>query len=330
MGKLQKVALTGALATAAATVAYYEKKIKHRSYSGIEDIPEGRASRNITEGCLAVEGGSLRGLYASGVLDAFMLNDINLRTYIGVSAGAMCGFSYISGQIGRTARFNLSNRFNQQYIGLLAYAENLSPFGFKYAFSDRSNVEKFDMDRFMEEDRRYIAVATDIDSVEPVYFEKGHTEDIFMAIRASATLPTVSRPVTIDGHKYLDGGVTVNIPYRWPVDQDFEKIVVVRTREPSFRKVNADAALVPVMEQIYKSRPRLVEALKDESDRYNREVEELNALQEEGRVYVIAPSEHVTVTRMENDIEKIGSLYLLGLSDGFKQADAVKEYLGIR
>ena len=117
----KKTAGVLAAGAAAAGLAYYEKKIKYRSYSGIASVPRGTAGPGITEGCLAIEGGSLRGLYSAGVLDALMINGINMQTVIGVSAGAMDSFNYVSGQIGRTARFNLSNRYNQRYVGIGAY-----------------------------------------------------------------------------------------------------------------------------------------------------------------------------------------------------------------
>jgi len=164
--KLAKTVKTGLAATAVAgaAMAVYETKVKHFSYSKIDTIPSGSAPEQLVDGCIALEGGSLRGLYTAGVLDALMAEGVNLQTTVGVSAGAMCGFNYVSGQIGRTARFNLSNRFNQRYVGVGAYVENQSPFGFKYVFEDETNVEKLDRERFMDPARRFVAVATNIET----------------------------------------------------------------------------------------------------------------------------------------------------------------------
>ena len=91
-----------------------------QTYSKMDQIPQGNASENITEGCLVLEGGAFRGLYTQGVLDAMMQNDINLSCVIGVSAGALGGLNYVSGQIGRSARINLSYRHDSRYVGVKA------------------------------------------------------------------------------------------------------------------------------------------------------------------------------------------------------------------
>jgi len=93
------------------------KNLFEKTYSGISKIPSGRASDKLTEGCLVLEGGAFRGLYTQGFLDALMLADINLSCVIGVSAGALGGANYVSGQIGRSARINLNYRADSRYIG---------------------------------------------------------------------------------------------------------------------------------------------------------------------------------------------------------------------
>ena len=88
-------------------------------YSRLDEIPKGTASDKITEGCLVLEGGAFRGLYTQGFLDAMMENDINLSCVIGVSAGALSGMNYVSGQIGRSGRINLGFRHDSRYIGAM-------------------------------------------------------------------------------------------------------------------------------------------------------------------------------------------------------------------
>ena len=69
-------------------------------FRGLDQIPRGKASEDLIHGCLVLEGGAFRGLYTQGILDAMMLEDLNLDCVIGVSAGALSGVSYVSGQIG--------------------------------------------------------------------------------------------------------------------------------------------------------------------------------------------------------------------------------------
>lgn len=308
---------------------YYKDNIRNKSYSGIGRIPTENASEKITEGCLVLEGGSLRGLYTSGVLDALMENDINFQTTIGVSAGALNGANYVSGQIGRSARFNLSNRFNQRYFGIAAFIENRSPFGFRYMFSDTSNVESFNYKRFNDPKRRFVAVATNISTARPVYFEKNKCSDIFTAMRCSATLPVLSEPVHLEGGNFLDGGCSMPIAYQWAIDQGFEKIVVVRTRTRGFRKPEGTdgVATTKAEEFKYRNYPDFLQELKDGHKIYNRQCEELLRLEKEGRLFQITPSTPPTVSRLDSDLEKIGALYDLGVKDTNNIIPKLKEYL---
>ena len=114
------------------------------------------------------------------------------------------------------------------------------------------------------------------------------------ALRASASMPYVSRPVTVDGIPCLDGGCSLNIPYRWALEQGYEKIVVVRTRPASFRKKESDRAS-RLARRFYKSSPALAQAIAGSDARYNRECDELELLREQGRVYVISPSSSTSV-----------------------------------
>lgn len=309
--------------------SYYKDNIRNKSYSGIGRIPAENASEKILDGCIVLEGGSLRGLYTSGVLDALMENDMNFQTTIGVSAGALNGANYVAGQIGRSARFNLSNRFNQRYFGLAAFIENRSPFGFRYMFSDTSNVEPFNYKRFNDPSRRFVAVATNISTAKPVYFEKNKCSDIFTAMRCSATLPVLSEPVHLEGGNFLDGGCSMPIAYQWALDEGFEKIVVVRTRTRNFRKPEGEESITTTKAEEFKYRnyPDFLDELKRGHSIYNKQCDELEKLEKEGRIFVIAPSTPPTVSRLDSDLEKIGALYDLGVKDANEIIPSLKEYL---
>ncbi|MBQ8664515.1 MAG: patatin-like phospholipase family protein, partial [Mailhella sp.] len=154
-----------------------------KAYSRLAELPRGRASQNLTPGCLVLEGGALRGTYSVGVMDALMEADINLLCTLGVSAGALNGISYVSGQIGRSARSPLTYRHDQRYFGFRAYLRNASPFGFDFMFGELTyKLDPLDIERFMDPARRFVAVATDGRTGRPAFFEKGNSlEDIFIA-----------------------------------------------------------------------------------------------------------------------------------------------------
>ena len=163
-------------------------------------------------------------------MDALMEADVNLACTIGVSAGALNGISYVSGQIGRSARSPLRYRHDSRYFGLGAFLRNRTPFGFDFMFGELSRtLDPLDMTRFFRPERRFVAVATNCLTGKPEYFEKGRCPDIMLATRASSTMPYISQMVRMNGTPYLDGGCSCKIPFRWALDNGFRAVVIVKT-----------------------------------------------------------------------------------------------------
>jgi len=295
-----------------------------KTYSRIADIPKGTAGDQITEGCLVLEGGAFRGLYSQGVLDSMIINDINFRCVVGVSAGALGGINYFAGQIGRSARINLSYRHDSRYVGIKALLHSRSFLDVGFLTEERGILEPLDIDRIESSDRRFAAVATNCLTGEPEYFEKGKCTDIMLAVRASGTMPYISPMVMIDGTPYLDGGCSCKIPYQWALDQGYEKIVVVRTRDTGYRN-KEHSSRAPYL--FYRKYPEFARNLSESSNDYNRLCDEIEELNAQGRLMYIAPSEPVTVSRVEGDLEKLGALYWLGWNDCIAALDKLREYL---
>ena len=299
-----------------------------KAYSRLGELPRGRASTRLTPGCLVLEGGALRGTYSVGVMDALMEADINLQATVGVSAGALNGISYVSGQMGRSARSPLTYRHDQRYFGLRAYFRNKSPFGFDFMFGELTyKLDPLDIERFMDPARRFVCVATNCRTGQPEFFEKGDSlDDIFIATRASSTMPYISDMVDIKGQPYLDGGCSLKIPHRWALEQGYEKIVVIKTYPDGFRRDEKRGSRLASM--VYGKRwPELAAALARSNADYNHACDELDRLSAEGRVFTIAPSINMHIGRMEKDLEKLGEWYWLGYRDGMARMDALREYL---
>ncbi|MCR5109251.1 MAG: patatin family protein [Lachnospiraceae bacterium] len=300
--------------------------MSNRVYSGLKEIPEGTAGERIAEGCLVLEGGAFRGLYTQGFLDALMVNDINIRSVIGVSAGALSGMNYVSGQIGRSARINLGFRKDSRYVGVKALLHSKSIIDIGFLTENRGILEPLDKDRFMRPDRRFVAVTTNCLTGRDTYFEKGKCKDIIGAVRASATMPYISPMVMVEGEPYLDGGCSCKIPYRWALDQGYEKIIVIRTREADFRKKDKPDTLAS---RVYRKYPELSKSLSTSRMDYNHQCDEIEKLNKSGRIVRYAPSEHVEVSRIEKDMEKLGDLYHLGWDDCLAHLEEIKSYLNI-
>ena len=297
------------------------------AFSGSDRIPKGRAPDTITPGCLVLEGGAFRAVYGEGVLDALMRAGLNFQCTIGVSAGALNGFNYVSGQIGRAARINLNYRHDSRYVGLGAYRTSGSVIGFRFAFEDFDRIEPLDRARFFDPARRFLAVATDCRTGQPVYFEKGRCGDIFRAICASASMPYFSRPVEVDGITCLDGGCCQKIPYQWALDQNFEKIVLVRTLTMDFRR-EEKASDQKLANLVYGRKYPAFAAVQGQSAAAaNRQCDEIEALAAAGRIFVIAPSKDLGISKLEKDVNRLAAWYVLGYNDCKRALPALKAWL---
>lgn len=293
-------------------------------YSRIDEIPGGRASEKITRGCLVLEGGAFRGLYTQGFLDAMMLNDINISCVIGVSAGALSGMNYVSGQIGRSARINLTFRHDSRYVGTKALLHSHSILDISFLTEDRGILEPFDSESFYSREQRFIAVATNCITGNAACFEKGKCEDLLAGVRASASMPYISPMVMINGRPYLDGGCACKIPYCWALQKNFEKILVIRTRDIDYRKPEK-ISKAPFRR--YRKYKAFAKKLSRGNIIYNHQCDEIERLHKEGRLLRMAPSQEVLVARVEGDMEKLGDLYWLGYNDCLSNLDLIKDYL---
>ena len=299
---------------------------KTQVYSGIGKLPAGRASDIITEGCIVLEGGAFRGVYTSGVLDALMEEDINMRCTVGVSAGALNGVNYVSGQIGRSGRINLRYRHDSRYVGAKAIKKNKGIIGFDFVFGDMDKVPPLDKKRFMDKSRQFYIVATNLKTGKAEYLEKNSGIPPLRAVRASASMPFVSKPVVINGQPYLDGGCNCKISYQFALDKGFDKIIVVKTRYASYRK-SVSERKHHAENIVYKNYPEFAQSLINSSADYNRQCDELERLSAEGRIFLITPSEELDISRLEGDMEKLGHLYHMGYNDAKANMENLRQYL---
>lgn len=303
--------------------------MKNKKFSRIDKLPNGNAGDRIVNGCIVLEGGAFRGLYTTGVLDALMQFDINLQTVVGVSAGALNGLNYIGGHIGRSARINLGYRHDSRYVGLEAMKNNQGIIGFDFLFQGTQYFDPLNIKRVNDPNRELIAVATNCLNGEPIYFSKNAGCDIFKAVQASASMPYVSKMVEVDGIPCLDGGCSDKLGYEWALKQGFEKIILIRTRPRDYRK-DEDRILVKQMTQrLYRDYPEFEQQLETMNARYNQQCDKAIELEEQGRIFTIAPEGPVDISRVESDMDKLAELYYTGYLDGLHNIQKVKEYLEI-
>ena len=310
-------------------ISLMDDRDKKKAWSGIDSIRQASAPEGIVPGCLVLEGGSFRGCYTSGVLDVLMENGINIQTTIGTSAGALNGYNYVAGEIGRAAKINLGYRHDRRYFGPKTLAKNRGVVGFDFILNEVEEEIPFNRERYEDPSRRFLVTVTNCQTGQVQYCEKGVTQDFQKAVRASASMPFVSEMVEVEGVPCLDGGCAVKIPYRWAIDNGFEKILVVRTRPADYVRPPESKRFMELSERIYKNYPYLVERLNSQSQQYNNACRELAELEAAGKLMMLCPSGSISVSTLEGDMERLGALYLLGRADTKLLLPQIRAYFGL-
>lgn len=277
---------------------------------------------------LLLEGGALRGVYTSGVLDAYMEQGIYFPCVAGVSAGGINGVNYVSRQPGRSARINLCYRHDPRYLGALPLLRSHGLFGLDFILDDLKTREPFDQKTFEENPAKLYVVATNVDTGAPAFFEKSACPDFRHAVAASASMPLCSLPVKVEGRgRYLDGGCSCAIPLDWALEQGYDKIVVVSTRQKGFRKTLPGRRMVELYYDFYHRSPAFLNALLTMERRYNQLMDRMDALEAQGRIFVQRPQTPVEVGRLEGDTERLLAFINQGHSEALAALPALQEYL---
>ena len=275
---------------------------------------------------IVLEGGAMRAIFTAGVLDVLMENNIFLDGVVGVSAGAAFGSNYKSGQIERTIRYNLKYAKDIRYSSFwsLLFTGNL--YGAKFCYHTLpEKLDVFDKEAFNKNPMEFYAVCTDVLTGAPVY-KKCDVADgkTFEYIRASASLPLVSKTVKIDGKLLLDGGISDSIPVKFALEK-YQKCVVVLTQPYGYLKHKS--SMMGLIKLLYKKYPKIVEAVKNRHIMYNKTVEYINSLEKEGKIFVIRPCDTLPIKRMCKDKEKLKETYNIGRNEALKRLEDLKVYL---
>lgn len=277
---------------------------------------------------LILEGGALRVLFTSGILDRFIQNEIEFEYVSGVSGGALCGVNYLSKQVGRTAETNLRFLNDKRYIGMRNLFFHGGIFNFDFLFGPISQTYiPFDYETYLSSEQIFEIVATNCLTGSSDYFRKEEDNDQFEAVKASASMPLVSKIRRVGDQPYLDGGISSSIPYQRAIDLGYEKIVVVLTQDITYRKPENNERVNKVAARYYRKYPEFVKAFVTRPQRYNEELEEIQRLESAGRLFVFRPEHPVDVARVEKDRSKLESLYSHGMTVTDQQLKRMVAYL---
>lgn len=275
---------------------------------------------------LVLEGGGMRGLYTAGVLDAFLDAGIEVDGIVSVSAGALFGVNFVSGQRGRALRYNKKYISHPNYMGLRSWLRtgNMVNKDFTY-YEIPMKLDVFDQEAFAKANIPFYAVATNVETGQPEYFQIDHVFEQMEILRASSALPLVSKIVEWEGKKYLDGGLSDSIPVEFARSLGFDKLIVILTRPLGYRKKASSGRIYKLL---YRKYPNFVKVATKRYQHYNDSLDQIEELEKTGDLFAIRPSKTLEIGRLEKNPDKLEDIYQLGLQDGEEIMAELREYIG--
>ena len=289
---------------------------------------------------LVLEGGGFRGMFTAGVLDVLQERGVYGFSGIwGVSAGAVNAANFRSRQIGRTMRDILAFRDDRRFMSLWSFATTGDMAGADFMYDEVQNrLDPCDAATFNASEVPMWVVVSDVTFGTPDYLRVERFPEDLDRVRASASLPTVSRLVEVDGHRYLDGGTTDSIPYAAALGLEgapevagrpaAERALVVLTQDRGFVREQAGSGeQIALRSHRYDRYPYYLEALRTRAERYNAQREWLWELECAGKCLVVAPEEPVTVGSSTRDGESLLSLYVAGRRQATERIAEIEAFL---
>ena len=263
---------------------------------------------------LVLEGGGMRGVYTAGVLDFFLDKEIEFKSCYGVSAGAAHLCSYISKQHGRAFHVCVDYLDDKNYCSSYSLLTTGDLFNVEMCYDRIPNeLLPYDYETAATYPGKAYAVVTNIETGQPEYMRLRDLHKDIIAVRASCSLPLISRNVPIDGKWYLDGGISDSIPIQKSILSGNRKNIVVLTKEEGYRR--KPSTQLGLMKVKYARYPKVHELMKNRHTTYNKTLDYLDAQVENGQAFVIRPKKDIGVGRVEKDKSKLEALYRNGYED---------------
>lgn len=276
---------------------------------------------------IVMEGGAMRGMFTAGVLDVLMENGIGFDGAAGVSAGVVFGCNLKSKQIGRALRYNKRFCRDWRYCSIWSFIFTGNLFGTEMCYEKIPfYYDPFDLETYRKNPMPLYAVMTDVDTGKPVYKELPEGSGIDMLyFRGSASMPIVSKPVEVLGHRYLDGGMTDSIPLKFMQQKGYEKNVVILTQPSDYRK--SPAGNMHIIGAILRKYPAVVRAMARRHIMYNKELAYVRRCAANGNVFVIQPPASLNIDHTEHDPDELQRVYDTGRRTMEQKLDELKEFM---
>ena len=276
---------------------------------------------------LVMEGGGMRGMFTAGVLDVMMEHHIRVDGAIGVSAGAVFGCNYKSGQIGRAIRYNKRFCNDRRFAGFGSWIRTGDLYSKSFAYGEvPQHLDPFDTLAFAKDPMPFYVVATDAKTGSAVYHncKTGDAEDIEW-MRASASIPLASRAVRIGEWELFDGGVADPIPIAKFREIGYKNNIVILTREEQYIKKEIRGKFF--LSIFLRKYPALIRQIENRHKIYNQTLAALEKYERDGNVLILRPPQAVRPKLLERDPEVLDTIYRLGRQEAEKNIESIHKFI---
>ena len=276
---------------------------------------------------LVLEGGAMRGLFTCGVLDVLLESGVSFDGMIGVSAGAAFGCNFKSWQNGRALRYNLAYAKDRRYCSLWSWLTTGNLFGAEFAYhtiADRLDI--FDNEAFERNPMEFHLVATDVTTGQAFYKQVEHGgASLYEWLRASSSMPIVSKTVRIEDREFLDGGIADSIPLRYFQSMGYEKNVVVLTQPMGYKK--EPMRMMPLIRILLRQYPNLTDSMERRHEMYNEQLRYVAQEIVKGKTLVICLKDVLPIGRISHDRDCMQQTYNIGRTIARKKLGEIMEFL---
>lgn len=268
---------------------------------------------------LVVEGGAMRGIFSTGVLDAFLVKQFNpFDIYIGVSAGATNIAAYLAGMVQRNYKVYTDYSVRPDFINWRKFIFGGHLVDIDWLWETTIREIRLDMAEIYRVDRDFFVGVTEVSTGKAVYL-KPDAQNLENVVKASSSIPVFYRKsVQIDGVSYTDGGLADPIPVREAYHRNANNIMVLRSRPHTYSmKQNSN-----LLSKIYLSKfPKLLEATHNRAKIYQESIGFMRNPPEGVRIKEINPPESFKTKRLTKDVSILKKDYETGFQIGLQIVD---------
>ncbi|WP_047689431.1 patatin family protein [Vibrio sp. ZOR0018] len=263
---------------------------------------------------LVVEGGAMRGIFASGVLDSFLQHQHNPFDFVlGVSAGASNLIGYLAKQPRRSYHVVTQLATDRLFFNPIRFIKGGNLVDVRWLIDESNRRYPIDEDKLFNS-VPFFAVATNIETGKADYYRVTQ-ENLSTAIEATSALPIVYKHTPcFHGGCYTDGGVADSIPVKEAYRRGARDITVVLSHPLSY--IMSPPKSKWMMKKLFSRHPNMAKSMLFRAKHYNQSLEFIRNPPPDAIIRVIAPPEGFPVKRLTMKLPLLNIGYDMGLKAG--------------